>query len=546
MSRFNSQLVWRVGWLVILAGVSAPRANADSLPLWGRWEGTFTSTEVVDAAQDLQLKVELISPDGDTRHIEGFWDGGREWKSRFMPDQPGTWRYRTRTEPQVAGLNGQQGSFEVREERSEETNRFLKHGAVEVSENGRYLEHADGTSFFFVGDTAWNGALKSTTEDWGKYLHDRSAKGFTAIQFVTTQWRAAHQDQQGQTAYEGYDEITIHPEFFQRLDERVDAINEAGLLAAPVMLWALGEEHEVPGKLPEDQAIRLARYIKARYGAHHVIWFLAGDENFSGDRGDRWKRIGRAVFDGSPHDALVTLHPQGRQWHFEQYKDEDWFDLIIYQSSHGGGPRTLGWIHSGPPAEKWREEPARPIINSEPGYEDHVAREREERHTAFDVRQQAYYSLLVSPPAGISYGAHGIWSWETEPAEPLNHRGTGMAKPWHEALHLPGSEDIKHLAELFTSIQWWTLRPAPELLAKQPGGDDPTQFVPAASSESGDLALIYMPQGGVVEIQRDELASEVAAEWFNPRDGSRQQTRPNDSSTFTTPDEEDWVLVLTK
>src|SRR5690606_28021313 len=181
---------------------------------------------------------------------------------------------------------------------------------------------------------------------------------FSAIQFVTTQWRAARHDERGETAYDGYDRITIHPEFFDRLDQRVDAINDAGLIAAPVMLWALGERNEVPGRLPEDQAIRLARYIKARYGAHHDIWILAGDENFSGERGERWRRIGRGVFDGSVHDALVTLHPQGRQWHFEDFRGEDWFDLIIYQSSHGGGPQTLRWIHSGPPAERWRDEPA--------------------------------------------------------------------------------------------------------------------------------------------------------------------------------------------
>src|SRR5690606_27680972 len=213
----------------------------------------------------------------------------------------------------------------------------------------------------------------------------------------------------------------------------------------------------------------------------------------------------------------------------EDFRGEDWFDLIIYQSSHGGGPQTLRWIHSGPPAERWRDEPARPIINSEPGYEDHVAWERGDRHSAFDVRQQAYYSLLASPPAGISYGAHGVWSWETKPAEPLNHGGTGVAKPWNEAMHLPCSSHIRHLVELFTSLDWWTLRPAPELLVAQPGGDDPARFVPAARSESGDVALIYLPHGGQVQLHLNKLASGRVAEWFNPRDGSRRPAQPVES-----------------
>ncbi len=30
-----------------------------------------------------------------------------------------------------------------------------KHGKLQVSENGRYLQHADGTPFFYLGETGW-------------------------------------------------------------------------------------------------------------------------------------------------------------------------------------------------------------------------------------------------------------------------------------------------------------------------------------------------------------------------------------------------------
>jgi hypothetical protein len=32
--------------------------------------------------------------------------------------------------------------------------------------------------------------------------------------------------------------------------------------------------------LPDDEAVRLARYIMARYEAHHVIWLLGGGGNY--------------------------------------------------------------------------------------------------------------------------------------------------------------------------------------------------------------------------------------------------------------------------
>lgn len=536
------------GMLVLLAlgpttaGCTSARVDGAgaAVPVWGRWEATFVADSEVADPDDLRLIAHLTSPRGDEWAVDGFWDGGNVWKVRFMPDEAGTWRYRTETTPHVEGLNDRHGTIAV-EAGAEVRNRFLAHGSVRVSSGGRYLEHADGTPFLWIGDTAWNGALMSSDEAWEMYLEDRVEKGFSGIQFVTTQWRAADGNAEGERAYTGFDDIEIHPRFFDRIDERINAVNAAGLLAAPVLLWTLGEPERNPGKLPEDQAIKLARYLTARYGAHHVMWFLAGDENFEGETGARWRRIGRAVFDEDVQ-GIATLHPRGRQWFFDEFADEDWLDVIIYQSSHGGGPQTLTWLQKGPPAEKWRQDPVRPIINSEPGYEDHVAWERDDIHTADDVRPQLYWSLLNAPTAGVTYGAHGIWSWETAPSVPLNHDGSGLAKPWYEAKDLPGSEGIKHLANLFTSIEWWTLRPAADLVQNQ--ADDPFRFIGAAASPDGRLAVLYLPVGGTVQLDVSLLTGERTAQWYSPREGVYSPAESRSASTFAAPDSADWVLII--
>ena len=269
-----------------------------------------------------------------------------------------------------------------------------------------------------------------------------------------------------------------------------------------------------------------------------MVWFLAGDESYSGDRGERWRNIGRGVFEGREH-APATIHPRGRQWFFGDFAQEDWLDFIIYQSSHGGGPKTLEWLQSGPPATAWRDEPVRPIINSEPGYEDHFAWEREDVHTADDVRRQIYWSLLNSPTAGVTYGANGIWSWELEAGTPQNHDRAGVAKPWDEAMELPGSAQMRHVADLFGSIEWWRLRPRPELVASQP--DDLDEHMGAAASEEGDLAVVYVPRGHEVELKLDLLAPNLESVWFNPRTGERQ---PGEGPPYAAPDDEDWVLVM--
>lgn len=555
--------------------LDADSDGAGSVPVWGRWEEAFRAGTFIDDPTSVQLVASLTAPDGSTHEVPGFWDGDQRWKVRFMPDAAGTWHYEIRTRAAIEGLHGRTGTFTAGVV-TDTTNRFLKHGALRLSNDGHHLVHDDGTPFFWLADTAWNGALRSSADDWERYLTDRASKRFTGIQFVTTQWRGAQTDRDGQTAYHGYDNVQIHPPFFQRLDKRVDAVNEAGLLAIPVLLWTLGDVAHTPGKLPRTQAVRLARYITARYGAHHTIWFLTGDEHFSTawmdrwayaaravvrqgpqylswllnrpeyfrDRRRYWRRTGRAVFSDPQHRTMATAHPRTQEWNLEPFRSEDWYDLLVYQSSHGGGPDTLRWIHSGPPAEHWSRKPALPVINAEPGYEDLVAWNRPGRHTAFDVRQQAYYSLLAAPPAGVSYGAHGVWSWETEPSIPRDHPGTGRARPWDAALHFPGGEDLGHLAELLISVKGHQLRPDPLLVSPQPGTADPAAFAAAARTETGDRALIYLPTGGEIAVRIDSLATGLQYFWFDPRTGRRTDEAVVASRTFTAPDQRDWLLVL--
>jgi hypothetical protein len=512
---------------------AAARGGGESVPLWGRWEAELAADAPADGMAT--FPVTLTAPDGGERVVDGFWDGGRVWRVRFIPDEEGVWRYRTGAAAGGAGPAGREGSFTVRRARSE--NRFLAHGPVRVSEDGPYLVHADGTPFFWLGDTAWNGGLKSSVADWASYIADRAAKGFSVVQLVTTQWRAAHANAEGEVAYAGYDDIRIHPSFFRRMDARMDALDRAGILAAPVLLWTLGDSLTNPGKLPEAQATRLARYLVARYQGNHVAWILAGDENYQ-KNGDRWRRIGRAVFDRPGH-APVTTHPQGMQWAFDDFADEPWLDFLIYQSGHGDDANTVRWLHSGPPSRAWRTGKPRPILNAEPPYEDHLAYQSHQPQSAYNVRRAAYWSLLSTPTAGVSYGAHGVWSWETKPGVPLEHPSSGVAKPWFEAIHLPGSTQMEHLAALFTSLDWWRLRPAAGLVAEQP--EDPMRFVGAATTEAGDLAVLYLPVGGSVRLT---AAVGKGGEWFDPRTGARTPAAPAGPLLYTAPDARDWVLVL--
>lgn len=424
--------------------------------------------------------------------------------------------------------------------------RFTRHGRLRVSDDRTHLAHADGTPFFYLADTAWNGPLLSSDADWRTYLADRVAKGFTAIQFIThAPWSAALTDLEGRTAWTGDRKRPVNERFFDRIERRVAEINAAGLLAVPVLAWAANfgasARLNIGHTATAEELIPLLRYQLDRFSKHDCLYFLAGDAHYTWWRSRKWKEVARALFaERAGHgarDSLVTLHPAGLTWPYGHFRDEPWLDLYAYQSSHSEDPRTLNWLHTGPPATFWRKRP-RPTINVEPVYEDILGGDGP--FTADAVRRAVYASLLNAPTAGVAYGAHGLWGWHDRPMEALNHNGLGVGQPWHVAMNLPGSRHMGHVATLMTSIKWWTLRPDPTVVTKQLPVRHP---ISAARSASGDLAVIYLPIGGSVTVNAASLRPALAAIWFNPRTAERIPATAN-QDTFDAPDKGDWLLFF--
>ena len=553
--------VWR-GWslrrssnvalitALALGVASSGIAQSPTVARWGLFETAFTGLRSYEnPLQDVDLFVTFTSPSRQTQTVRGFWDGDSVWRVRFSPDQPGNWTYTTRAVPESdRGLHSRSGAFSVVS--SDGRTRFGRHGPIRVSSSQTYLEHADGTPFFWLADTGWNAALHATRDEWQHYIDVRSLQGFTAVQWVATEWRAAPDgDRLKEHAYTGGERIAINPAFFQRLDEKAVALNRAGLLNVPVLLWAIGSGSNPkvnPGfGLPESQAIRLAEYMVARWQGYDVAWILPGDGDYRGERAEKWKRIGRAVFGQVPH-APVMLHPGGMHWVLQEFLNEPWIDVHGYQSGHGDDEKTLRWITEGPPSTDWKIEPHRPFINLEPPYEHHLAYQSRQPIPPEFVRRAIYWSLLNAPVAGTSYGGHGVWGWDDGTKPPADHPNSGTPLPWKQALVMPGADQMAHVAALFTSIDFWRLRPAPEALAEQPGTTSPARFVAAAASAERDLFVAYTPEAGAIAIKAASLPA-GPARWVDPRTGVRSTARPVGAGSvirFETPGSGDWLLLV--
>ncbi|MBD3268198.1 DUF4038 domain-containing protein, partial [bacterium] len=184
-------------------------------------------------------------------------------------------------------------------------------------------------------------------------------------------------------------------------------------------------------------------------------------------------------------------------------------------------------------------------INTEPNYEAHNGYTHRKVHDDHSVRRACYWSLLVSPTAGVSYGGQGIWGWHEEVSAPADHISTGLGSPWHRAKDLPGAFSLKELHQFFQSIKWWKLEPAQSILLNQPGKDDASVYVAAAQSSDKDFAVIYMPEGTEIKIKTQDLAVSQAM-WYHPRTGgwlkAGRVKKPEQS--FKPADRNDWVLLF--
>ena len=90
-------------------------------------------------------------------------------------------------------------------------------------------------------------------------------------------------------------------------------------------------------------------------------------------------------------------------------------------------------------------------------------------------------------------------------------------------------------------------RPAPELVANQPGFKSPVRFISAARSLTPDMAVVYVPDDPVADLNPAALPESPKATWINPATGERTPAIASVSGAscrYTTPGPGDWLLWI--
>jgi hypothetical protein len=514
----------------LFASLVVPVCQAeDTAHLWHRWEHALTSrAQYANPYADVVLRVTYTGPGDTVIRAYGFWDGGSTFRIRCAFPQAGAWRWRTECSSAAdAGLHQQSGTVRVRPaERTD--NPLWRHGFLRVSDGRRYLCHADGTPFLWMGDTAWAAPMLSTDEEWEEYLADRAEKRFTVIQVGPAMWWAGKTDRAGNPPFIGEGIRQWNPAFWQAYERKLERASERGFA---VMMTGLMEPTE---RYPSSEdACLFARNIVARLFGNCVAFSPSFDSGFM----DLGNDVGRAVRDAT-QVHLITQHPGTPSGHatndiIERYYDEAYLDFAGDQSGHNGGNREL-CAHQ---AMEWnlhlyRREPHKPVINLEAMYD--VGGEKG-AFVGDDARSLGWRSFL-SGAAGYTYGTD-LYAWNTDE--------TAQAF-WRTQMRQESSRQMTILHDFLAGLPWWQLEPHHERVLNQP--ESAVRRAPLALTPDARVIVVYVPDPEPRELDLGNLpVHSWKALWLDPRTGDTHaggRVTADGPRTVTPPGAGDWVVML--
>ena len=512
-----------------------------------------------DPFREVELEVVFSGPGGEWR-VPAFWAGGNAFQVRFAAPEPGRYAYRSLcSNPQDPGLHDRSGELEVTPYQGPAE--LYRHGRLRVAASGRTLEHADGTPFFWMGDTWWMGLTKRL--DWPHgFRHlaaDRVAKGFTLVQIVagplpdfdaeTATWHPQQANEAGWPWEQGW--ASLNPAFYDLADLRLAHLVECGLVPCIVGMWGYYLTF-----MGVENVRRHWRNLVARYGAYPVIWCLAGEVNMPtyshfGDRERReadkaaqeegWTEVARYVRELDPYHNPVSAHPSHPDSR-AMLRDDTLLDVDMLQTGHGSYASLRPSVET--VCACLAQEPPMPVVNSEVCYENIMGGSQQE------VQRFLFWTSLTSGSAGHTYGAQGIWAMSSRDEPFRGTTGSWGDGCWQDVMHLPGSGQVALGRRFFARYPWWRFVPRPE-----PEVDRPWTF---ATGIPGAVAVCYLAancmerdfhgvHGGRLTI---EPAAHYRAYWFNPRTGADLEIGPVQPGADhlwpvpAKPTMEDWVLVL--
>jgi hypothetical protein len=422
---------------------------------------------------------------------------------------------------------------------------------VKVSDNGRYLVNADGSPFFYLGDTAWELFHRLNREEVDKYLNNRADKGFTVIQAVVLSQIEGLDapNANGHIPLRNNNPAEPNEKYFEHVDYIVDKTESFGLVIGMLPTWGSYWSSLNPSDVifTVENAKVFGRFLGKRYKGKPIIWILGGDHNIHTEEERRIiDAMANGLKEGDGGEHLITFHPRGPGLSSDYFHNTEWLDFNMFQSSHAGHDHDNGLFAE----NDYTLNPVKPTLDGEPRYENlqvgfyFSGFNRQDRFDDYDVRQAAYWSILAGA-CGHTYGHSSIWQMYTLGRDPI----IAAVMPWHEALDHPGAFQMGYVRTLFEARSFTKLIPNQEMIKNGPrtGGGK----IRAAVANDASFAIVYSPRGESFTIDKNVVNARYIKEiWFDPRYNVSYHIHTGDTQgmqTYTPPTSgrgQDWILII--
>jgi len=438
------------------------------------------------------------------------------------------------------------------EEKGNESLKFpWDNGKLIISSDKHFLQHENGTAFFWLADTAWQLTQKLNIEEAKRYFTNRKDKDFNVIMVTVGEHQGIVNNKIKEEAFNDTNYASPNEEYFKHLDSIIDIAASKGLYIGLLPAWNmfLDDDREHKGLTNIDDAKVYGEWIAKRYkDRKNIIWIVGGDSTADKKiKKDIWNAMGKAIDTVVKDRQLITYHPTGTLSSSKWFHNEDWLDFNMVQSGHCA-PMATGISNL---SKDYNDiKPIKPTIDGEPRYETMEECFYLEKNNSLrtghrfnhnDTREIAYKQIF-SGAFGHTYGHHSIWQMSVGKNDGLGVSGVqATVNSWEEALDAKGASQMSYVVKLMKS------RP---ILSRMPAQSTIINNNDAFATKGEGYVFVYLPKGASVTVKLGEISGDtLRASWFDPRTGTSTAIdntidKSVDTMEFDTGGTDDMILIL--
>ncbi len=386
---------------------------------------------------------------------------------------------------------------------------------IKVSANGRYLEDAAGVPFTIHADTPWSLIVQISRDDAIAYLDDRKQKGFNTliVNLIEHEYgdRAPNTINNVAPFLVPGDLSTPNDAYFSYAKSIVDLAAQRGFLVLLTPSYfgygggSSGWWSEITNSGPA-KCFAYGQYLGNLFKQNtNIGWIFGGDYSPpAGSTGElNAVETAKGLKAADRADRLYTYHGIRRTNATDQIAFRPYINVNA--------------VYSGTGIEVYQRCLNSWTTSTLPNFIIEAWYENEHGMTPYQLRQQAYWAFTTCA-SGQAFGNAPIWYFYSTTAQAF---ADNRSITWQQSLNSAGSLDFSRLGTLIKRFQTAKLQPDTnhQIVISGYGSFGATNYATTAMSNTGDLAITYLPAIASLTLNLAWFNASVYLTWFDPTSG---------------------------